>query len=176
MIITNLSTTSLVDDVAARYGASVLRLPVGRQHAMDALSMYPAEKIAIAGEGTGAVMLPEFRFVYDGIASLLALVSHLQQEKCSLKKLLAGLPRYDMRKVEVALDAKRIPEMMTQLEDEWAGAKLDTQDGLRVDFANGWFHVRVSNTEPVVRVIAEMRQGSADELISKLLDTVRSYA
>jgi phosphomannomutase len=176
MIITNLSTTSLVDDVAARYGASVLRLPVGRQHAMDALSMYPAEKIAIAGEGTGAVMLPEFRFVYDGIASLLALVSHLKHEKCSLKKLLAGLPRYDMRKVEVALDAKRIPEMMTELEDEWAGAKLDTQDGLRVDFENGWFHVRVSNTEPVVRVIAEMRQGSADELISKLLDTVRSYA
>ncbi len=176
MIITNLSTTSLVEVVAERHGGTVLRVPVGRQHAMDALSMYPAEKIAVAGEGTGAVMLPEFRFVYDGIASLLALVGHLKQEKCSLKEMLAGLPRYDMRKIEVALDAKRIPEMMTKLEDEWAAAKLDTQDGLRVDFEDGWFHVRVSNTEPVVRLIVEMRKGSAGQLVSKLLDTVRSYA
>jgi len=176
MVITNLSTTSLVDDIAARYNASVLRVPVGRQHAMDALAMYPVEKIAVAGEGTGAVMLPEFRFVYDGIASLLALASHLKRERTSLRKLLTQMPSYDMRKLEVGLDAKRIPELMTELEDRWAGAKMNTQDGLRVDIEAGWFHVRVSNTEPVVRVIAEMRQGSAEELISKLLETVRSYA
>ncbi|MBM3761556.1 MAG: hypothetical protein FJW36_15065 [Acidobacteria bacterium] len=176
MIITNLSTTSMVEDVASRYGGTVLRVPVGRQHAMDALAMYPAERIAVAGEGTGAVMLPEFRFVYDGIASLLALASHLRQRGTSLKKLLAGMPSYDMRKAEVSLDAKRIPELMTELEDQWAGAKMDTQDGLRVDIDNGWFHVRVSNTEPVVRVIAEMREGSAEGLMSKLLDMVRSYA
>ncbi len=176
MIITNLSTTSLVEDVAARYNASVLRVPVGRQHAMDALAMYPAEKIAIAGEGTGAVMLPEFRFVYDGIASLLALASHLKREKTSLKRLIAGMPRYDMRKVEVKLGAKRIPEMMTHLEDHWSGCRMNTQDGLRVDIEDGWFHVRVSNTEPVVRVIAEMRRGSVEDLMAKLMDTVRSYA
>ncbi len=176
MIITNLSTTSLVEDVAARYNASVLRVPVGRQHAMDALAMYPAEKIAIAGEGTGAVMLPEFRFVYDGIASLLALASHLKHEGSSLKRLIGGLPRYDMRKVEVKLDAKRIPEMMTHLEDHWSDCRMNTQDGLRVDFEDGWFHVRVSNTEPVVRVIAEMRRGSVEDLMAKLMDTVRSYA
>ena len=176
MVITNLSATSVVDDVAAKYGAKVLRVPVGRQHAMDALSMYPAEGIAIAGEGTGAVMLPEFRFVYDGIASLLALASHLKKEKSSLKKVLANMPRYDMRKVEVKLEAKRIPEMMTHLEDHWSGSRMDTQDGLRVDIENGWFHVRVSNTEPVVRVIAEMREGSVESLMTNLLDTVRSYA
>ena len=176
MVITNLSTTSVVDDVAEKYNAKVLRVPVGRQHAMDALSMYPAEGIAIAGEGTGAVMLPEFRFVYDGIASLLALASHLKTEKASLKSVLAKMPRYDMRKVEVKLEAKRIPELMTHLEDHWSGARLDTQDGLRVDIENGWFHVRVSNTEPVVRVIAEMREGSVESLMAGLLDTVRSYA
>ena len=176
MVITNLSTTSVVDDVAAKYSAKVLRVPVGRQHAMDALSMYPAEGIAIAGEGTGAVMLPEFRFVYDGIASLLALAGHLKKEKSSLKGVLAKMPRYDMRKVEVKLQAKRIPELMTHLEDHWSGSRMNTQDGLRVDIENGWFHVRVSNTEPVVRVIAEMREGSVEHLMTKLLDTVRSYA
>ena len=81
-----------------------------------------------------------------------------------------------MRKVEVKLEAKRIPELMTHLEDHWSAARLDTQDGLRVDIENGWFHVRVSNTEPVVRVIAEMREGSVESLMASLLDTVRSYA
>ncbi len=176
MIITNLSTTSVVEDIAARYGASVVRVPVGRQYAMDALAMYPAEKIAVAGEGTGAVMLPEFRFVYDGIASLLAIATHMHKEKAGLKKVLSAMPRYDMQKVEVAFDAKRIPELMTELEDEYAGAKRNTQDGLRVDFETGWFHVRVSNTEPVVRVIAESREGSVEGLMAKLLDKVRSYA
>jgi len=94
----------------------------------------------------------------------------------SLKKLLLTLPKYDMRKVEVKLDAKRIPELMTHLEDHWSGARLNTQDGLRVDMEDGWFHVRVSNTEPVVRVIAEMRRGSVESLMAQLLDTVRSYA
>ncbi len=176
MVITNLSTTSIVEHVADKYGATVLRVPVGRQHAMDALAMYPAERIAIAGEGTGAVMLPEFRFVYDGIASLLALASHMHKERASLKKLLAGMPRYDMRKAEVELEAKRIPELMTELEEQYEGASKDTQDGLRVDFEDGWFHVRVSNTEPVVRVIAEVREGNVEELMSKLMDLVRSYA
>jgi phosphomannomutase len=176
LVITNLSTTSAVEDVAARYGAAVLRVPVGRQHAMDALAMYPAERIAVAGEGTGAVMLPEFRFVYDGVASLLAIASEMVEQSLSLNQLLAGLPRYDMRKAEVAFEAKRIPQLLTQLEDDYAGARRTTQDGLRVDLEQGWFHVRVSNTEPVVRVIAEMRNGSAEPLMKQLLDRVRSYA
>lgn len=176
LVITNLSTTSLLEDIAAKYDSTVIRVPVGRQYAMDALSMYPPERIAIAGEGTGAVMLPEFRFVYDGIASLLALATRLTQERRTLKQILSGMASYDMCKAEVKLDAKRIPQMMAHLEDAWSAERQDTRDGLRVDMANGWFHIRVSNTEPIVRVIAEIRDGSADELIAKLLETVRTYA
>ncbi|WP_031495988.1 hypothetical protein [Bryobacter aggregatus] len=176
LVITNLSTTSLLEEIAKKYDATVLRVPVGRQYAMDALAMYPAERIAIAGEGTGAVMLPEFRFVYDGIASLIALASRLQSEGRTLKEILATMPAYDMCKAEVKLDSKRIPEMMTQLEDLWQTARLDTQDGLRADLPNGWFHVRVSNTEPIVRVIAETREGRADALMANILETVRNYA
>lgn len=169
MVITNLSTSMMVDDVAARYGATVLRVPVGRQHAMDALSMYPAERIAVAGEGTGAVMLPEFRFVYDGVASMLALATHLKQQRFEL-------PSYDMRKAAVPLETRRVPALMAALEQEWRSARLDMRDGLRADFEEGWFHVRVSNTEPVVRVIAEVRKGSAEGLVAQLTDMVRRYA
>lgn len=176
MVITNLSTTCLIEEVAARHNATVLRVPVGRQHAMDALAMYPAEKIAIAGEGTGAVMFPEFRFVYDGIASALALATMIVERGSSLKKLVSSLPRYDMQKVEVPLNAKRIPVLMMELEERYAGTQRDTTDGLRVDLGKAWFHVRVSNTEPIVRVIAESREGSVEPLVAELLDTVRAYA
>jgi phosphomannomutase len=176
IVITNLSTTSLLEDIAARHEGTVVRVPVGRQHAMDALAMYPADRIAIAGEGTGAVMLPEFRFVYDGIAGMLLLCEMLRAEECGLKKLLSRIPPYDMRKEEVALDAKRIPGLMAGLEERWRIWRMNTQDGLRVDLDDAWFHVRVSNTEPVVRVIAENRKGSVEPLMLELLDIVRSYA
>jgi phosphomannomutase len=176
MVITNLSTTCLLEEVAAEHGGTLLRVPVGRQHAMDALAMYPAEKIAIAGEGTGAVMLPEFRFVYDGIASALALGSMLVERGVSLKRLVDALPQYDMQKVEVPLNSKRIPVLMMALEERYAGASRDTRDGLRVELGEAWFHVRVSNTEPIVRVIAESRRGPVEPLVNELLDMVRAYA
>ena len=75
LIITNFSTTALVEEVAARHGGRVLRVPVGRQAAMDALALHKPEEIAAAGEGTGAVMMPDFRFVYDGIASMLGVLA-----------------------------------------------------------------------------------------------------
>jgi phosphomannomutase len=176
LVITNLSTTSMLDDIALRHGGEVIRVPVGRQHAMDALAIYPAERIAIAGEGTGAVMLPEFRFIYDGMASLLALASMIRSRETSLRRLLASMPDYAMKKLEVPLNSKKIPTLMMKLEERYANLKKDTRDGLRIEFPGGWFHVRVSNTEPIMRIIVEMREGSAEPLAKELLDQVKAYA
>jgi phosphomannomutase len=176
LIITNLSTTSLLEDIAARHLGEVVRVPVGRQHAMDALAIYPMERIAIAGEGTGAVMLPEFRFIYDGMAGLLAVMTMIVDRGKPLSELLAELPQYAMRKVEVPLDAKRIPALMMRLEEKFSSYPQDTRDGLRVSLPAGWFHVRVSNTEPLVRIIVEMREGDAEELTAQLRSEVSAYA
>ncbi len=176
LIITNLSTTSLLEDIASRHQGAVLRVPVGRQHAMDALAMYSADRIAIAGEGTGAVMFPEFRFIYDGIVSLLALGTMIVERKTNLRHLLRTMPAYDLRKLEVPLDSKRIPSLMMRLEERYGAYERDTRDGLRVQLEKGWFHVRVSNTEPIVRVIVEMREGSAEALAQELVDHVKAYA
>ncbi|HFB97896.1 MAG TPA: hypothetical protein ENJ62_02035, partial [Bryobacterales bacterium] len=80
IVITNLSTTALVEEVAARHGGRVIRVPVGRQAAIDALTSYRPEQVAIAGEGTGAVMMPQFRFVYDGIAAMLAVLTMMAEQ------------------------------------------------------------------------------------------------
>src|SRR5579863_585375 len=119
MVITNLSTTALVEEIAQRHGGTVIRVPVGRQAATDALAMYRPEEIAIAGEGTGAVMMPRFRFVYDGIASMLAVLSMMAERGDTLSGILGGYPRYSILKGEVPLVSQHIPALLSELRERF---------------------------------------------------------
>jgi phosphomannomutase len=176
LVITNLSTTALVEEIAGRHGGIVIRVPVGRQAATDALAMYRPEEIAIAGEGTGAVMMPRFRFVYDGIASMLAVLSMMRERGARLSEILADYPRYSILKGQIPLIPQRIPALFGHLERRYADGRANSIDGLRVDWPTKWFHVRVSQTEPIVRVICEHRGGPPRMLFQELMDQVRQYA
>ena len=173
IVITNLSSTRLVEDVAARHGGRVVRVPVGRQAAIDALSAYRSEQIAAAGEGTGAVMMPQFEFIYDGIASMFAILSLLAERGVGLSEILRGYPRYCMLKGEAPLTSTRIPDLMSMLQDQYSDAVFDRTDGVRADWPDRWFHVRVSQTEPIVRVICERKEECPTALFDQLLETVR---
>jgi phosphomannomutase len=176
LIITNLSTTALLEEVAAKHGGRVLRVPVGRQATMDALATYKADQIALAGEGTGAVMMPQFRFIYDGIASMLAILSLREERGEPLSRIIARYPQYSILKAELPLVPQRMPELMMELQKQYADGITDVRDGLRISWPDRWFHVRVSQTEPVVRVICEQRGEAPVELLEALLDQVRSMA
>ncbi|MBI4910587.1 MAG: hypothetical protein HY820_43640 [Acidobacteria bacterium] len=176
IVITNLSTTALLEEVAARHGGKVLRVPVGRQAAMDALAMYRPEQIAIAGEGTGAVMMPQFRFVYDGIASMFAILTLMRERNTKLSAIVDSYATYCILKGEVPLASQRVPALMMELQRHYADGVADMRDGLRISWPERWFHVRVSQTEPVVRVIAEQKAEAPIALFEALMDTVRSMA
>src|SRR5436190_6856563 len=103
LIITNVSTTALVDEIAARHAGEVIRVPVGRQAAIDALSRHRPEPIALAGEGTGAIMMPQFRFVYDGIAAMLAMLSMMRERGRKLSEIIVAYPKYSILKGQVPL-------------------------------------------------------------------------
>ncbi|MBM3727524.1 MAG: hypothetical protein FJW40_19145 [Acidobacteria bacterium] len=175
LVITNLSTTALVDVVAGWHGGRVVRVPVGRQAAIDALAGYSADQVALAGEGTGAVMMPRFRFVYDGIASMLGLLSLMSARRCSLSRVLAGYPAYSVLKGTHRLSSQRVPALMMALRERFDDGAANMVDGLRVDWEDRWFHVRVSQTEPVIRVIAEQRGAPPNALFESLMDQVRSF-
>ncbi len=175
LVITNLSTTALVDEVAEKNRGRVIRVPVGRQAAMDALQSYRPEQIAIAGEGSGAVMMPQFRFVYDGIASMLAILSMMLERGRKLSEIVAAYPAYSILKAELPLAAQRIPELMASLAERNASGRVNLLDGVRVDYPGKWFHVRVSQTEPIVRVIAEQRGEPPQDLFDGVMEHVRSY-
>ncbi len=175
IIITNLSSTRLVEDVAERHNGRVVRVPVGRQAAIDALGNYRPDQIAVAGEGTGAVMMPQFEFIYDGIASMFAILSLLKQRGAqSLSQILAEYPRYYMLKGEAPLTTTGIPDLLMKLQARYNDGRFDMTDGLRVDWPDRWFHVRVSQTEPIVRVICEQKEHAPTALFHQLMETVQS--
>jgi len=176
LVITNLSTTALIDEVAGARGGKVVRVPVGRQAAMDALASFPAAEIAIAGEGTGAVMPPQFRFVYDGIAAMLSILTMLEERGRTLAELVAAYPRYSILKGQVPLISQRIPALLMDLQARYSDGVANVTDGLRVDWPGRWFHVRVSQTEPAVRIICEQRGQPPQALFDALVEHVRRFA
>ncbi len=175
LVITNVSTTALLEEVAARHGGKVIRVPVGRQAAIDALSNYKPEQVAVAGEGTGAVMLPRFRFVYDGIASMLRILTIMERRGVTLSELVAGYSKYSILKGKIPLESHRLPEMLNEIESRFPEGAAMRLDGLRIDWPGRWVHVRVSQTEPLVRVICEQRGDPPRELFDQVMDVVRSY-
>jgi len=175
IVITNVSTTGLLEEVAARHHGRVERVAVGRQAAIDALQSFRPEQVAIAGEGSGAVMMPQFRFVYDGIAAMLAILDRMQRKNITLSQLLASYPLYSILKGEVPLESHRIPDMLYALEKFHPDAQKNTTDGLRLDWPGKWVHVRVSQTEPLVRVICEQRGSPPQKLFEETMEIVRSY-
>jgi phosphomannomutase len=154
----------------------VVRVPVGRQAAIDALSTYRPEQIALAGEGTGAVMMPQFRFIYDGIASMLEILTMMHESGKSLAELISSYPRYSILKGELPLESQRIPALLMDLQKRYADGKVNFSDGLRVEWPGRWFHIRVSQTEPIVRVICEQRGDPPAALFDSLMEQVRSLS
>lgn len=121
-------------------------------------------------------MMPRFRFVYDGIASMLGILSMMLERGKTLAEIVAGYPRYSILKGEVPLVSKQIPALLMDLQRRYEGGTVNMADGIRIDWPGRWFHVRVSQTEPAVRVICEQRGDPPVALYEELMDLARSAA
>lgn len=153
--VVNLSTTRAVDDVAARYGARVLRTPVGE---INVARRMKAAGAPIGGEGSGGVILSELHYGRDSLAGIMITLQNLLEHGGSLSSLRAALPSYEIVKRKAVLAAaSEAPAMLARIrqQEEGGAARITTDDGLKLDFERSWVHLRASNTEPIIRVIAE---------------------
>ena len=151
-VVTNLSTSKVVADVAAAAGVPFHFAKVGEVNVAMAMRDLGA---TIGGEGNGGVILPEMHLGRDAPVGAALLLQLMHEEGRPLSALLAEQPRYvivkdKLDRPNVALDA-----VYAALTAAFPDAKADTQDGLRLDWADRWVHLRPSGTEPIVRVIAE---------------------
>jgi len=160
VLVTNLSTSRMIDDVAAKYGARVVRTAVGEANVVEAMKREKAagNRVVLGGEGNGGVIWPEVTYVRDSLSGMALVLSLMARTGKTVSELVEEMPAYaiDKRKVEIPRKEHARPAV-EKLAAEYAGQKLDLQDGVRVDWVEkrAWLHVRASNTEPIMRLIAE---------------------
>ena len=151
-VVTNLSTSRIVDDMAAEGGSRVIRAPVGEVNV--ALRMR-SEGAVIGGEGNGGVILPELHLGRDAPLGVALLLQMLYEDGEALSKTVLRFPRYAIIKEKLDRPAKPLDAVYAALTAAFPDAEADTQDGLRLGWPDKWVHIRPSGTEPIVRVIAE---------------------
>ena len=114
-----------------------------------------ADAALIGGEGNGGVIDPRVGWVRDPYVGMALILSLMATERKPLSQLVAELPRYAMLKTKFEVPREKLPAALDAIQKRWPDATVNTLDGLRLDGPDWWLHVRPSNTEPVVRVIAE---------------------
>ncbi|MFA7235884.1 MAG: phosphoglucosamine mutase [Phycisphaeraceae bacterium] len=163
----NLSTSRMIDDIAATNGGSVYRTPVGEANVAAAMRRH---QCIIGGEGNGGVIWPVIAHVRDSLTGIALVLELLATTGKSVGGLVASIPAYAIVKDKLPIQPGMAERTIAAVREKFAGEKIDEQDGIRVDLAEGWVHVRPSNTEPIMRIIAE----AADEKTARrLIDEVR---
>ena len=151
---TNLSTSRMLEDVAARFGARVVRSKVGEAHVVGAMQDHRA---LIGGEGNGGVIDPRVVWGRDSQIGMALILEYLARAKQPLSEVVNTIPRYAIHKEKIAIDRAGVTAAIPVVgKDPLAkGAEFITADGLKLAWADRWVHLRASGTEPVSRVIAE---------------------
>ncbi len=160
VLVTNLSTSRMLDDIAAAHGARVIRTPVGEANVVEAMKREKAagHDVILGGEGNGGVIWPKVTYVRDSLSAMALVLSLMARTGKKVSELVAAIPAYaiDKRKVDLARKEDARPAV-EKIAAAYRDQKIDLQDGVRVDWLarKAWLHVRASNTEPIMRLIAE---------------------
>ena len=159
----NLSTTRAVDDVASIYGQKVFRSPVGEANVVKKMKEVNA---VIGGEGSGGIIYPALHYGRDALVGIAITLQHLLEFGGTISELKDELPAYFIAKKKIVLGNVKPDEIINELVKKYGGEKINTDDGLRIDFKDHWVHFRKSNTEPIIRIITEAKDEESAEKLS----------
>lgn len=167
-IVANLCTTHALDALAERHGATVRRVPIGQAFVAE-----EAKKIGavLAGEGSGGIVVPAVQAAQDSLAAAALIIRLLARSRKPLSALLRSLPKLHMIKKNIDMDFttvfSTIERARKKIEANPKGAALDMSDGLKIIWKDAWLHIRASNTESIIRIIAE---AATPKRAEKLID------
>ncbi|MBK9248713.1 MAG: phosphoglucosamine mutase [Ignavibacteria bacterium] len=165
-IAVNLSTSRMINDIATRYNATVWRSAVGE---VNVVRMMQHHNCIFGGEGSGGVILPSCHYGRDSLVGIALILHLIATNQATLSELSRSIPSYEMIKTRIDFngDFGALSEILRQNFQE---ASVNNSDGVRFDFEDSWVHVRASNTEPIVRIIAEATtKERAEYLINQTL-------
>jgi phosphomannomutase len=151
-VVVNLSTTRAVEDVASQYNCKVFYSPVGEANVVKKMKEV---KAVIGGEGSGGVIYPKAVFGRDALTGTVITLQHLLEFGGTISELKNSLPNYYIVKNKLELESINPEMILKSIKNKFAKEKINTDDGLKIDFSDHWVHFRKSNTEPMIRTIVE---------------------
>ena len=169
-VVANLSSTSTLEHVAKQFCCPLFLTRIGEVNVTDVMQQQNA---VIGGEGNGGVIYPRINFARDSLVGM-ALVLHLLAETGeTVTQLLARLPRYSIVKEKMPCPSHLIPVVLKMLRQDFGKFPIDTRDGVKVMLPDGWFLVRGSNTEAIIRIVAEAdSEARAKEIVAGVYNQV----
>lgn len=152
-VVSNLSSSRALRDLAQQHGQSYQASAVGE---VNVVACMKANEAVLGGEGNGGIIVPDLHYGRDAVAGLAFVLTYLAKSGKTINELRDGYQHYEMIKDKIALQPGfDVEERLAALENRFSEAEASTVDGLKLDFPEGWVHLRRSNTEPIVRVYAE---------------------
>lgn len=152
-VVVNLSTTKSVEDIAKRAGVPFYHSPVGEANVVKIMK---DKKAVVGGEGNGGVINPEIQYTRDGMGAMALILQYLAEEEKYLSDMVNGLPRYKMIKEAIKMeDFNEGKKLLEKIKNTNKNKKLNLSDGIRLTEDDSWVHIRMSGTEPILRIIAE---------------------
>ncbi|MCK5844536.1 MAG: phosphoglucosamine mutase [Victivallales bacterium] len=169
--VVNIGTTKTADDVAAKYGCEIFHSKIGE---INVTEMMLAKNAVIGGEGgSGGIIFPEVHPCRDGFSGMALILEMMAERKCSISRIMHDLPRYQAANRKVPCSAENALKVIRELIKKYPDLNVQTLDGLRIDWEDRWILLRPSNTEPIIRVIAEAKTAEqaanlADEFVAEI--------
>ena len=169
----NLSSSRALADVTAAHGGHYQASAVGE---VTVVALMKKNGCVIGGEGNGGVIYPELHYGRDALVGVALMLTYLAKRKISLSELRAQLPDYFMSKTKISLTPEiDVDAILEKMKQKYARERITDIDGVKIDFADSWVHLRKSNTEPIIRIYTEARtQEQADRLGETIREDIRS--
>ncbi len=169
--VSNLSSTRALSDVTRAHGGSYEAAAVGE---VNVVTKMKATNAIIGGEGNGGVIYPESHYGRDALVGIALFLSHLAHKNMKVSELRKTYPAYYISKQKIELSpAIDVDAILKQVEEKFASEKVNTIDGVKIDFPEKWVHLRKSNTEPIIRIYSEAKtMQEADELGQEIINII----
>lgn len=171
--VSNLSSTRALRDVAEKNGGSYHASAVGEVNVVNAMKKHNS---VIGGEGNGGVIVPDFHYGRDALIGIGLFLTHLAKSGKSMLDLRDSYPKYFISKNKIELTPQIDVDMvLDQMAEKYKNESVNRIDGVKIDFPNGWVHLRKSNTEPIIRIYAEhASEEDANQLAEGIISDIKS--
>lgn len=173
--VSNLSSSRALRDITEKHGGHYAASAVGEVNVVELMKKNHA---IIGGEGNGGIIYPELHYGRDSLVGVALFLTYLANQEKTVAELRASYPQYYMSKNKIELTPKiNVDMLLEQMAENYSNQDISTIDGVKIDFATSWVHLRKSNTEPIIRIYTEApTQDDADGLASRIIEEIKVIA